>query len=104
MDGVCDIAPAFNLGGGKQAGDVDEADRVPAHPSALGEDQAGAGSLPIVLDLQLVREMSGISRSAPRHRCHGDAVFELDLTEPVGSEEGQDQLPFSTARCVPWSR
>lgn len=95
VDRSCDIAPAFNLSLGEQAGDIDEANRIRAHPCGFREDQTRGGPLPVILHLQFVRDVSGVGGSAPRHRCHDDAVFEFARAELEGSKEGQDTRPFS---------
>jgi hypothetical protein len=94
------LAPTFNLRRRKQARYVDETDRVPAHPRSLCQDQAGAGTLPVVLDLQFVRDVSWVGRPPPSHGRHDDAALERDLTKFEGRKEGQDVPVLSQTHHV----
>jgi hypothetical protein len=100
VDRLSYLVPAINLRGRKQARYIDETNRVPAHPRSLCQDQAGAGALPVVLDLQVVRDVSRVSRPPPSHRRHDDAVLECDLAKSEGRKEGQDVLVLSQTHHV----
>jgi hypothetical protein len=89
VDRLSYLAPSINLRRRKQARYIDETDRLPAHPRSLRQDQAGAGTLPVVLDLQFVWDVSWVGRPSPSHGRHDDAALEGDLTKFEGRKEGQ---------------
>src|SRR5260370_29382829 len=106
-----DCAPALDLAFGKEAGGVDESDRMRADPSAFCEDEAGRRSLAIIFDMKLAGREFRVARAAPRHGGHHHAVSELKFAEHVGSEErcsvrlghdwGSGKMPLGGPRCAP---
>ncbi len=90
VHGLGHATPAGRLRGSEQPGGVNEADRLVADPGALGHDQAGAGTLPVVLDLQLARHMAGIGGASTRHRRHHDTVSQGEFAEPERFEQFHD--------------
>jgi hypothetical protein len=60
---------------------------------ALGDDQPDARPLPVVLDHQVPGDAGGTGPD-PGHRCHDDAVGELDLSERDGGEKRRDGRNF----------
>jgi hypothetical protein len=60
-----DGAPALDLAFRKEAGGIDESDRVRADPSAFGEDEAGRRPLAIIFDMKLGGREFGM-RARPR--------------------------------------
>jgi hypothetical protein len=76
-------APAFGLLVGDDAGLADERLSLVMGVGALGDDQADAGALPVVLD----DEIAGHARRSGAHAGegrHDDAVGELEVAEGDG--------------------
>src|SRR5690606_6054994 len=67
---------------------------------ALGDDQPGAGALPVVLGRQLGHQPA-LHGPAPGHRRHHQSVRELQL--PLGQRLEQRSHYVLLVRCT-WSR
>lgn len=48
---------------------------------ALGNDQAGAGALSIIVDIQRVGRIIAMGRTVARQRRHDDTVFQRDVAD-----------------------
>ena len=86
VHGVGDQAPAGDLRVGVQARGARVALADRRGLGALGDDQAGAGALGVVLGVERGRR-AALAGAVARHRRHHEAVGELELTQPVGREQ-----------------
>jgi len=83
MHCVGDGAPAGDLLGTVDAGRRGIADCRGTDLRAFADDQPGAGALPVILEIQLLRHAVGAGAVA-RQRRHDHAVFQGDGTELHG--------------------
>src|SRR5471032_3016390 len=88
VDGVGDPLPACDLLVGPQARRVRIADALRRDGGRLAEDQAGAGALRVVLGHQRVRHAGAADGAGARQRRHDDAVFQGQVADGDGIEQG----------------
>jgi len=86
VDRVGDQAPAGDLGVGVQAGGVRVALADGRRLGALGDDEAGAGALGVVLGVDRGRG-GALAGAVAGHRRHDEAVLQLKLAQLVGRKK-----------------
>ena len=87
MRGVVDSPPAARLFVGVDARRVDIALALLRNLRGLGDEQAGAGALPVIIHHQIVGRVGSRRGAIARQRRHHDAVGEMDVAEIVGLEQ-----------------
>jgi hypothetical protein len=82
MDGIDDLAPAFDLLGQPDAGYVGIADPARHHGRRLGDDQsARCRALGVIFRVQRPRRVARPRSAHSRQRRHHDAMFEMIRTD-----------------------
>ena len=90
VDGVVDLLPGFHLLVGEDAGRPGVAAPFRRDVGRLGDDQAGAGALAVIFDVDVLRNLL-VAGARARQRRHHDAVRQVVRAEVVGLEEfGRD--------------
>ncbi|KAE0541638.1 hypothetical protein FH972_027350 [Carpinus fangiana] len=92
MHGIDDRSPCGDLRVRPDAGRHRVAARLRRDVRRLGDDEAGASALPVIVCGECGRDALVI-RAASRQRRHDDAVLELQIAD-------RDGLQDRTGRCV----
>ena len=82
VDGVCHLLPACDLRCRVDAGSPHVADTLRADLRALGDNQAGRGSLHVISNGHRARDV-GLPCAAACHRRHHDAVWQREIAHSI---------------------
>ncbi len=88
MHGGGDLAPALGLLGRPHARHAEIAHALGADRRALGDDQAGAGALAVIVRHQVVGNL-GRACAQPRQGRHEDAIGQDQIAEDQRLEQGR---------------